>query len=323
VLASLQEDPGFLRMELFRLGGVPVTPASLAQGLALLVLVWIASGLTRRLLRDRVLKSTALDVGAREAIARISGYVVLVLGVGVVLSTAGLDLSSLAVLGGALGIGIGFGLQNIVNNFVSGLIILFERPITIGQRVEVGGTTGVVQRIGARSTTIVTNDRITHIIPNSEFVSKPVINWSHGGDLMMRIAVTVRVAHGSDPRAVERLLLEVAAANRDVSRDPPPDVLLDGFGNESIDFRLRVFSETLSGTPAVLRSQLNFAIWDALERAGIRAAFHSRDMSIRGPVRVELGRADGPAPGDAAPADERPADEAARPPDDRPRVSPR
>jgi small-conductance mechanosensitive channel len=232
---------------------------------------------------------------------------VLILGVGVVLSTAGLNLSSLAVLGGALGIGIGFGLQNIVNNFVSGLIILFERPITIGQRVEVGGTTGVVTRIGARSTTIVTNDRITHIIPNAEFVSKPVINWSHGGDKLMRIAVTVRVAHGTDPRAVEKLLLEVAAADKDVSREPAPDVILDGFGNESIDFRLRVFSETMSGTPAVLRSHLNFAIWDALEKAGIEAAFHSRDLSIRGPVRVELGRGDSAeqVDADAPPRDER------------------
>ncbi len=308
MLAILQDKPGFLQMELFRLGGVPVTPASLGQGLLLLVLVWIASNLTRRLLRDRVLKATALDVGAREAIARISGYAVLILGVAVVLSTAGLNLSSLAVLGGALGIGIGFGLQNIVNNFVSGLIILFERPITVGQRVEVGGTTGIVQRIGARSTTIVTNDRITHIIPNAEFVSKPVINWSHGGDLLMRVAVPVRVARGSDPRAVERVLLDVAAANKDVRQDPPPDVLLDNFGSDAIEFRLRVFSETLSGTPAVLRSQLNFAIWDAFEKAGIETAFSSRDLSILGPVHVELDRGDGAAQTAADPPkpDERP-----------------
>jgi len=298
VLAILEDKPGFLQKELFRLGDVPVTPATLAQGLLLLVLVWVVSNLTRRVLRDRVLKATALDSGAREAIARISGYVILILGVTVVLSTAGLNLSSLAVLGGALGIGIGFGLQNIVNNFVSGLIILFERPITVGQRVEVAGTTGTVQRIGARSTIIVTNDRVTHIIPNAEFVSKPVINWSYAGDRLMRISVPVRLAYGSDPREVERLLLEVARANKNVRQDYLPDVLLDSFGDLSIDLRLRVFSETLSGTPAVLRSQLNFAIWDALEKAGIQTAYQSRSLSISGPVHVELDRGDGAAPTD-------------------------
>ncbi len=294
---SLERILELLNKELFKLGDASVTPATLLQFVLIIAVVIVAGRLTRRFLRDRVLKRTALDPGARDAIGRISGYAVVVLGAMVGLSTLGLDLSALAVLGGALGVGIGFGLQNIVNNFVSGLIILFERPITVGHRVEVGGTTGVVRRIGARSTSVVTNDNITHIIPNSEFVSQPVINWSHGNDRRVRISVPIGVSYGSNPREVERLLLDVASKNENVIQEMNSDVLFVGFGESSIDFQLRVWSETLSGTPHVLQSQLLYAAWDVLQEAGIEIPFPQRDLNFRNPVRVEMSSASGPSSG--------------------------
>jgi small-conductance mechanosensitive channel len=143
-------------------------------------------------------------------------------------------------------VGIGFGLQNIVNNFVSGLIILSERVIQVGDRVQVANTTGRVVRIGARSTSILTNDNSTMIVPNSEFVSAPVVNWSYEGDVDVRLKVSVGVGYGSDPRQVEKLLLAVAAENPHILEDPAPDVVFCGFGASSLGFDLRFWTRDMN-----------------------------------------------------------------------------
>jgi small-conductance mechanosensitive channel len=271
---------------LFTLGKSPVSLATLVQFALVLAIAVLLSRLTRRLLRTRVLSRTKLNIGLQYAIARITSYIVLVLGLVIGLSTLGIDLTSLTVLAGALGVGIGFGLQNIVNNFVSGLIILAERPIEIGDRVEVANTAGRVVRIGARSTTILTNDNIMYIVPNSEFISERVVNWTHA-DPRVRFSVPVGVSYGSDPHVVKKLLLEVAAVNKNVLTDPGPTVAFKRFGDSSLDFELRVWTATMPDRPTAFKSELYFAIWDKFKQHGIEIPFPQRDLHIKGPVRVE------------------------------------
>src|SRR5688500_14868492 len=175
----------------------------------LLVAVVFFERFFRRLLIMRVLKRTHLDPALQFAVGRMVGYVILAFGFYIAMLAVGFNLSSLAVLAGAVGVGVGFGLQNIINNFVSGLIILAERPIAIGDRIEIEGLAGQVTHISLRSTTVVTNDNISIIVPNADFISKPVTNWSHGDDkVRMRIKLTVAI--GTEVEKLKRILLEVA-----------------------------------------------------------------------------------------------------------------
>jgi len=272
---------------LFQLGQTWISLATMVEFVVIVLLVVLISRVVRRVLRRRVLAHTKLDLGLQYAIARIVSYGVLVLGLLIGLETLGINLNSLTVLAGALGVGIGFGLQNIVSNFVSGLILLTERPIQIGDRVDVGGTMGDVVRIGARSTTIVTNDNITIIVPNSEFITGRVTNWSIG-DPKVRLRFPVGVSYGSDPRLVEKLLLEAAAANPHVLIDPAPSVRFVEFGDSSLNFELRVWSIDMVTRPGALRSELNFTICDKFKQHGIEIPFPQRDLHLKEPVRVEL-----------------------------------
>lgn len=285
---SWKEMAELLRQPLFTVGKTEVSIASMAWILALFVVLIIVSRFIRRILRTQLLKHTKMDIGLQYLISRIVGYVVLVLGLIIGLETIGVNFSSLAVIGGALGVGIGFGLQNIVHNFVSGLIIMGERAIQVGDRVDVGGTLGEVIRVGARSTSVRTNDNVVIILPNSEFVSNRVINWSHMGDQNVRLRIPVGVSYGSDPREVERILLEVAAASSNVLKDPAPQVIFLAFGESSLDFELRVWTADMTRRPGVLKSDLYFAIWDRLKAAGIEIPFPQRDLHIKEPVRVEI-----------------------------------
>ncbi|HUI05447.1 MAG TPA: mechanosensitive ion channel domain-containing protein [Verrucomicrobiae bacterium] len=272
---------------LFQLGQTWISMATMVEFVVVLLVVVLVSRVVRRLLHRRVLVHTKLDPGLQYAVARIISYVVLVLGLLIGLETLGINLNSLTVLAGALGVGIGFGLQNIVSNFVSGLILLTERPIEIGHRVDVGGTVGDIVRIGGRSTTIVTNDNITIIVPNSEFISGRVTNWSIG-DPKVRFRVPVGVSYGSDPRLVEKLLLEAAAANPHVLIDPAPTVRFVEFGDSSLNFELRVWSIDMVTRPGALRSELNFTISDKFKEHGIEIPFPQRDVHVREPLRVEV-----------------------------------
>jgi len=216
---------GVFTKPLFQLGQTPVSLATMVEFIVVITLVVLLSRLIRRLLRTRVLARTKLDVGQQYAIARIVSYVALVIGLLISAETFGVKLSSLAVIAGALGVGIGFGLQNIVSNFVSGLVILAERPIQIGDRIDLGNNTvGKVVRIGARATHVLTNDNIMVIVPNSEFISSRVVNWTHI-DPRVRLRINVGVSYGSDPHLVEKLLLEIAEGNPGVLKNPVPTVV--------------------------------------------------------------------------------------------------
>jgi len=251
--------------------------------IALLIAVFWISSRTKRFLFNRFLAKSGLDRSLQYAIAQIVSNVVLIVGIFIVLDNAGIHLGALTVFAGAVGVGVGFGLQNIASNFISGLVILAERPITVGDRVEVAGIAGQVQHIRARSTVIVTNDNITMIVPNTKFIDSPVTNWTYG-DPRVRFRLPVGVAYGSDVNKVREALLAAAEENSNTLKDPEPSVFLEKFGENSIDFELVVWSSEMSYRPRRYRSDLNFAMEQKLREAGIEIAFPQRDLHIRSGV---------------------------------------
>lgn len=277
-----------ITVPIFTMGHTPVSLWTLAQFVLVIVIAVVAARVLRRFVRTRLLVHTRLNTGMQYLISRIFGYTVLLLGLLIGFQSLGIDLSALTVIAGALGVGIGFGLQNIVHNFVSGLIIMGERAVQIGDRVDVGGTLGEVIRIGARSTSVRTNDNIIIIVPNSEFVSNRVVNWTQLGDQRVRLHLPVGVSYGSDPRQVERLLMEVATANPQVLKEPAPQVVFRGFGDSALDFELRVWTVEMTRRPTVLKSSLYFAIWDTFKAAGIEIPFPQRDLHVKEPIKVEV-----------------------------------
>ncbi len=283
----------FVTHPLFQLGQTWVSLATIVEFICVAILVVVLSRLVRRMVRTRVLVHTKMDVGLQYAIARIISYVVLVLGFVIGLETLGIELRSFTVIAGALGVGIGFGLQNIVSNFVSGLIILSERPVQVGDRVDISGTLGQVVRIGARATHVLTNDNIVIIVPNQEFVANRVINWTHA-DPRVRFRVPVTVSYGSDVRLVEKLLLDVGVANSHVLKDPKPSVVFKEFGQNALLFELRVWSADMAHHPGAIESELNFAIWDTFKKHKIEIPFPQRDLHVREPIRVLMDRPEAP-----------------------------
>ncbi len=241
--------------------GIPGTPFTVGKLLLLAALIVLLLYLSRRFTRwlvDSFLAHRKLDLGVRQAIGTLAKYAITTIGAVVILQAVGIDLSAFTVLAGALGVGLGFGLQNVASNFVSGLIILFERPIKVGDRIEVGGVSGEVRRIGARATTVVTEDNIAVIVPNSQFVSERVTNWSHTG-LLTAFVVRVRVGWDADAELVRRLLLEAAAENEHVLSEPAPEVeLRDLRGGQHLS--LQVWSTEYLQGEGRLKSDLNFAI---------------------------------------------------------------
>ncbi len=252
-----------LDLHLFTLGGVPVTVSSLATVLTLLVVLWWFAGWLRSWLVDRALSHTELDLGTRQAIGSLLRYVVLVVGVVLILQNAGLNLSALGVLAGAVGVGVGFGLQNIVSNFISGLIITLERPIKVGDRIEVGGIEGVVQEIGARCTTVITNDRMAILVPNQRFILDNVVNQVYS-ERPIRLRVPVQVPSSVDSALVRDLLAEVARGHPQVLDDPAPQALLISLGGASTSYELAVWHEARGPRRQELASELAFLIGEKL-----------------------------------------------------------
>ncbi|HSP46116.1 MAG TPA: mechanosensitive ion channel domain-containing protein [Chthoniobacterales bacterium] len=248
--------------------------------IALLIAVFWISSRTKRFLFNRFLVKSGLDRSLQYAIAQIVSNLVLVIGIFVVLENTGIHLAALTVFAGAVGVGIGFGLQNITSNFISGLVILAERPITIGDRVEVAGVVGQVQEIRARSTVILTNDNIAMIVPNSKFIDSPVTNWTYS-DRRVRFRLPIGVAYGSDVNKVRDALIAAGRSNSHVLEDPGPSVFLTKFGDSSLNFELVVWSSEMSHRPSRFKSDLNFAIEEKLREAGIEIPFPQRDLHIR------------------------------------------
>ena len=265
------------------LPGVNLSLVQIFLLIALLIAVFWISSRTKRFLFNRFLAKSGLDRSLQYAIAQIVSNVVLIVGIFIVLDNAGIHLGALTVFAGAVGVGVGFGLQNIASNFISGLVILAERPITVGDRVEVAGIAGQVQHIRARSTVIVTNDNITMIVPNTKFIDSPVTNWTYD-DPRVRFRIPVGVAYGSDIEKVRAALIAAGKENPHTLKDPEPSVFLEKFGDNAIEFELVVWSSEMSYRPRRYRSDLNFAMEQKLREAGIELAFPQRDLHIRSGV---------------------------------------
>lgn len=259
--------------------------ASVTIGSILLLLILFASviiieRIVQKQLIRRFLSRTKLQSSLQFGLSRIIGYTLIAVGFYVAFQLVGVDLSSLAIIAVSLGVGVGFGLQNIINNFVSGIIILAERPISIGDRIEVAGVAGRVTKMQLRSTTVVTNDNITMIVPNADFISNTVTNWSHG-DPKVRIRVPVGVAYGSDLKLLQQLLLEAAGEHPKALRDPSPVVLFTEFGDSSLNFELGVWTQEMTATPVHFTSEMNFIIEQKLRENGIEIPFPQRDLHVR------------------------------------------
>jgi small-conductance mechanosensitive channel len=257
----------------------PITVATLIVVSAIVACSFWVSGRTQTLMRRRLFPRLRLDPGLEFSTLRFAHYAVISVGLMLGLKILSVDLTGLAVVAGILSVGVGFGLQNVASNFISGVILLIERPITVGDQVTVGDTDGEVRAINMRSTEIVTRDNITVIVPNSEFVSGRVVNWSHG-DPRMRIHVAVGVSYASDVAQVTSILADVAAESRLVLKNPPPEVRFVKFGDSSLDFELIAWI----GNPQQedgAASDLRYAIRAAFLVAGIEMPFPQREVTVR------------------------------------------
>ena len=269
-----------LGYSLVKIGSVSITAVFLIKAAVFIALLVLLSRGLQSVVLARLLRHIHIAEAQKFALSRFVTYLFFLVGMFVGLQSLGVNLNSLVIFGGAVGVGVGLGLQNVVSNFVAGLILLIEQPIRIGDRIEVKETLGDVVRIAARSTWIRTNDNIVIIVPNSDFISNATINWT-GNDGRVRIKLPVGVGYGSDPDEVRELLLQVARADPNVLKDPAPDVMFTDYGDNSLNFTLRVWTEVHTHTPQILKSDLYFAVFRLFKERGIELPFPQRDLHIR------------------------------------------
>jgi potassium efflux system protein len=256
---------------------------SIEDILAFVLTLWAAyllSAFIRFILQEEVYPRRGVAHGLSYAYSRLVHYVILAVGFLVALGVLGMDLTKVSVLAGAFGVGIGFGLQDVVNNFVCGLILLFERPVHVGDIVEVGGLQGEVRRIGIRASTVRTYQGADIIVPNSQFITANVTNWTLS-DQLRRIDLPVGVNYGAAPQQVIQLLETVALANEGILKNPPPRGLFMGYGDSSINFELRAWTDQFANWGRI-RSELASGVYDAVYAAGMSFPFPQREVRVLG-----------------------------------------
>ncbi|MCE3285929.1 MAG: mechanosensitive ion channel protein MscS, partial [Steroidobacteraceae bacterium] len=260
-------------------GQISITLGSIALFVfAVWLAFWVAKTV-RLVLRDNVLPQMALPRGVGNSVSTLSYYALILIGLMIALAAAGFEASQFALVFGALGVGIGFGLQNVVNNFVSGLILMFERPIQPGDVVEVSGTSGKVREIGMRATTLTTFEGADVVVPNGTLLSEKLINWTLS-DMNRRIDVEVGVAYGSDPRRVLALLGEIAAATPGIVAEPAPAVVFKAFGPSSLDFGIRAWTHDF-GDWVTIRTEMTARVYEAFKQEGIEIPLPQQDLNLR------------------------------------------
>jgi small-conductance mechanosensitive channel len=285
LLASYGVAPTSLRIWLsyfggeIRIGGFTISPVDILLAILVFLVGISAAAALRRWLANKVLPNTRLDYGVRNSIAAGSGYLAFGVAIMLAVATAGVDLSSLAFVAGALSVGIGFGLRTVVENFVAGLLLLIERPVQIGDWIVVGSSEGTVKRISVRSTEIETFDRASVILPNSELIASAVTNWTYR-DGTIRMIIKLNVAYGSDTRLVRDILLKCAKDHPDVLTHPAPQVVFQGFGDWALNFELRCFVGDTSKLGDT-RSDLCFAIDDSFRAHRIEIPLPQRVLHLR------------------------------------------
>lgn len=278
---------------LFGLFGAEVTLGSLLGAMIVLyvftTLAWIIQGNLGRALDSRL----GLEAGARHSIVTVSRYTLIGAGLLLSLSVLGLDLTTLTIIGGGLSIGVGFGLQQIVANFISGLVLLFEQTLRPGDVIDLDGEIGIVEQLNIRSTVVRTRDDVEVIVPNEFFLTSKLRTYTKSSR-QVRVLVPVGVAYHSDPHQIRELMTAVARRHGLVLTQPEPVVMFRGFGEFTLNFELAVWLEEPDRIPR-LRSDLYFMLWDALKEAGVEIPFPQRDLRLRGgwPLGV-----DAPAPPD-------------------------
>lgn len=276
-----------LNRPLLEIGDWTFTLAMVVKALVILFLSLLLSRVIARGFLRRVLKKAGIDVGVANAIVTITYYLLPLIGLSFLMGEMGINTANLAVFAGAIGLGVGFGLQDIAKNFIAGLVLLVTRPIKPGDRIVTDGLEADVKKIGAYFTSVQTLDDASVIIPNHDLLNSRLLNWTYENE-KRRFRVPIGVHYNSDPILVRDVLLKVAGENSDVVPEPPPVVLLKEYADSSINFELVVWTATMTYRPFQMISDLNFAIHKALKEAGIEIPYPQRDLHIRS-TSVPLG----------------------------------
>jgi potassium efflux system protein len=254
-----------------RIGSISISLVGIVTGIVVFLLGYFGTRVFQRWLDGKVMTRGRVDAGLRNSIGTAVGYAGIALAGLVAISAAGLDLSNLALVAGALSLGIGFGLQNIVNNFVSGLILLAERPFKVGDWIVASGVEGTVKKISVRATEVETFQRQTVIVPNSLLINASVANWTHRNKLG-RVEIKASASYDSDPRHVQQLLLDIVRAQPQILKNPEPVVMFLGFGTSSLDFEIRAFLADITSQNAFL-NEVRFQIFERFKQEGIDIPF--------------------------------------------------
>lgn len=288
-MAVLTKVDSIINYPLIGCGDGAITLLNLCIFFFVIILSLIAAKMVKWLLQRRLFTMTHLDLGMQYMFTRIIGYLVFILGFLIGLQVLGIDLTSFTVLAGALGLGIGFGLQNIINNFVSGIIILSERRLQVEDRVEINGVVGFIKSVGARSTVLLTRDNVMMVIPNAEFMSKPVTRWGRKGEYKpYNLSMTITVAYNSNLERVAEILKESALSNPGITPNSTPSAFIDAFADHGIVFKLYFSTiEKMHAEPAI-KSEIYFAIWNKFQEEKIVLAYPHYDLHIQDPLHIEM-----------------------------------
>jgi potassium efflux system protein len=277
---SLPSDAiqGFLSLG-FTVGTQKISIGLILTALSILYGAFLVSWVIQAVMMEEIFARRGLDAGARISISRLIHYALVLTGFILALFALGFDLKNITILGGALGVGIGFGLQTIVNNFVCGLIMLFERPVKVGDAIELNGQQGKIKKVGLRATVVQTYDNSEIVVPNSDLITNQVTNWTLA-ERLSRIRIPVGVAYGSDVPLVMKTILECAASNQTVLKHPAPQVLFVNFGGSSLDFELRAWLADFDTRLRVI-SELHQEIDRKFRELNIEIPFPQTDLHVR------------------------------------------